>query len=215
MIINEGHEIGFHTMYHTRLDKTNFKEKFSEELKTFDDLSNKKAKGFRAPTFSLNYSSSWVINMLIENDYLYDSSIVPAKTSMYGLPNAETKPYKISNTELEKNDPNGKIYEFPILITSILGKNIPVGGGFYLRTLPMRITENAIKNYEKKDIPATYYVHSWELTPEFMPKISMSKKDSFVTYHNLEKTYSRMEKLLKKFKFTSFLRYMSEFSNKS
>ena len=215
LIINEGHEIGFHTMHHTRLDKENFKEKFDDELKTFDKLSHKKSQGFRAPTFSLNHSSSWVIDMLIENNYLYDSSIVPVKTSMYGFSNAETKPYKISSNELEKNDLNGKIQEFPILITSFLGKKIPAGGGFYLRSLPMRITENAIKNYEKKDIPATYYVHSWELTPEYMPKISMSKKDNFVTYHNLEKTYSRMEQLLKKFKFTSFVRYISEFSKTS
>jgi len=214
LIINEGHEIGFHTMHHTRLDEENFKEKFDDELKTFNNLSKKKAKGFRAPTFSLNNSSSWAIDMLIENNYLYDSSIVPAKISMYGLPNAETKPYKISSIELEKNDPNGKLLEFPLLVTRFLGKKIPAGGGFYLRTLPMKISENAIKNYEKKDIPATIYVHSWELTPEFMPKISMSKKDNFVTYHNLEKTYSRMEQLLKKFQFTSFIRYISEFSNK-
>jgi len=68
---------------------------------------------------------------------------------------------------------------------------------------------------KKKNIPATFYIHSWELTPEYMPKISMSKKDNFVTYHNLDKAYTRMEQLIKKFKFTSFLRYMSEFSNKS
>jgi len=176
LIINQGHEIGFHTMYHTRLDQENFKNKFNEELKLFSNLTNKKSQGFRAPTFSLNYTSSWVIDMLAENNYLYDSSIVPAKTSMYGFPNAETKPYRISSSQLEKNDPNGKILEFPLLVTKFLGKKIPAGGGFFLRTLPMKITENAIKNYEKNNIPATLYIHSWELTPEYMPKIPMSKK---------------------------------------
>jgi polysaccharide deacetylase family protein (PEP-CTERM system associated) len=206
-IIDNGHEIGFHTMHHTLLDSVGFKDKFIDELNKFALLTDKKSIGFRAPTFSLNYSSSWVIDILSENGYLYDSSIVPAKTTMYGISNAERKPYRISATSLTKDDPAGKIIEFPILVTKFLGKMIPAGG-FFLRTLPMRIIENAISDYEKGEIPATFYVHSWELTPEFMPKISMSAKANFVTYHNLEKTYSRMEKLLKKFKFTSFIRYI-------
>jgi len=41
-----------------------------------------------------------------------------------------------------------------------------------------------------------------------MPKVPLSFIDSFVTYHNLGKTLSRMDKILKKFKFTSFKRYL-------
>ena len=31
----------------------------------------------------------------------------------------------------------------------------------------------------KEAIPGVFYIHSWELTPEFMPKIELSKKDQF------------------------------------
>lgn len=209
-ILNAGHEIGFHTMRHTRLDSPNYKETFKQEIIQFANLTNKRSRGFRAPTFSLNYSSSWVIDVLHENDYLYDSSIMPVKTSMYGLSNAETQPYRISSSSLEKHDPKGKLLEFPLLTTKFLGKKIPAAGGFYLRTLPMRITTNAIKNYEKLGIPATFYIHSWEITPEFMPKISMPFKDNFITFHNINKTFSRMSTLLKNFTFTSFGRYMEK-----
>ena len=209
-ILNAGHEIGFHTMRHTRLDTANYKETFKQEINQFANLTNKRSRGFRAPTFSLNYSSSWVIDVLHENDYLYDSSIVPVKTSMYGLSNAEIKPYRISSSSLEKHDPKGKLLEFPLLTTKFLGKKIPAAGGFYLRTLPMRITTNAIKNYEKLGIPATFYIHSWEITPEFMPKISMSFKDNFITFYNINKIFSRMSTLLKNFTFTSFGRYMEK-----
>ena len=123
-IINNGHEIAFHTMHHTRLDAPNYKEKFAEEIKKFADLTKGKSHGFRAPTFSLNYSTSWVIDTLIENNYQYDSSVVPAKTKLYGIENAETKPYKITSVTLEKNDPNGKILEFPLLTTKIFGWTI-------------------------------------------------------------------------------------------
>ena len=181
-ITENGHEIGFHTMHHTRLDTPGFEKKFLGEIEQFNLLTKGKSKGFRAPTFSLTKSSSWVIDMLQENGYVYDSSVVPAKTQMYGFPNAEIKPYRISSKSLEKNDETSKLMEFPLLITKFLGKKVPAAGGFYLRSLPFSITKKAIKDYEKKSIPACYYIHSWELTPEFMPKIELSFKNNFITY---------------------------------
>ena len=203
IILENGHEIAFHTMKHDRIDSLNFQNIFEIEIRKFHSLTNGKSKGFRAPSFSLNQKSSWLIDVLENNNYAYDSSIVPAKTSLYGMPDAEIKPYTITSNSLEKNS-NGKITEFPILVTKFLGKTIPAGGGFYLRTLPMKIITNAIKNYEKKNIPSTFYIHSWELTPEFMPKIKMSKKDDFITYHNLGKAFDKMDSLLDEFEFTSF-----------
>ena len=206
-ILENGHEIGFHTMYHTRLNDFNSKEQFSNELKKFSKLTNNKSKGFRAPTFSLDSSTSWAVEALVENNYLYDSSVVPAKSSMYGHPNAQENPYKISRESIESQDENGKLMEYPLLVTKFLGKKVPAGGGFFLRTLPMRIIKNAIKEYEKREIPATFYIHSWELTPEFMPRIRLSKKDNFITYHNIEKAYEKMEEIIREFRFTSFSDY--------
>ena len=207
-ILDEGHEIAFHTMYHTRLDSEGYKEKFLDEVKIFEKLTSGKSKGFRAPTFSLNDTSSWIIDILRECGYQYDSSVVPAKGKMYGLPNALTEPYRISSSCIENDDPNSDMIEFPLLVTKFLGKKIPAGGGFYLRTLPMRIIKNAIRKYEDLNIPATFYIHSWELTPEFFPKIPMNKKDKFVTYHNIEKAYGKMDEILKNFQFTSFDKYL-------
>jgi len=207
-ITENEHEIAFHTMYHTRIDSPNFKENFRNEIEKFSKLTNKKSKGFRAPTFSLNNSSSWIIDFLAENGYIYDSSVVPAKTDLYGIPNAETKPYRISSNSLEKNDPNGKLLEFPLLVTKFLGKKVPASGGFYLRTLPMRVIKNAIRQYEKQEIPATFYIHSWELTPEFMPKLPLSTKDKFITYHNLQKAFTKTNQLIQEFEFTSFEKFL-------
>ena len=41
-----------------------------------------------------------------------------------------------------------------------------------------------------------------------MPKIELSKKDNFITYHNIDKAYNKMENLLKKFEFTSFRNFI-------
>tara|TARA_B100001559_G_scaffold88068_1_gene73567 strand:+ start:6557 stop:7387 length:831 start_codon:yes stop_codon:yes gene_type:complete len=207
-IIENGHEIGFHTMHHTKLDNIGSKEKFTEEIKKFEQLTKKKSKGFRAPTFSLNQTTSWAIDVLQKNNYMYDSSVVPAKTDLYGLPNAKNYPYKISSDSLEENDENSEFLEFPLLTTRFLGKKIPAGGGFYLRFLPLKTIKHAIKSNEKDQIPATFYIHSWELTPEFMPKISLPVKDNFITYHNLNKALPKMTEIIQNFEFTSFEKYI-------
>ena len=213
-ILENGHEIAFHTMKHTRLHEMT-KESFSEELKQFAKITNNKSKGFRAPTFSLDFETSWAIDCLVENNYLYDSSIVPVKTSMYGINNAEIKPYKISDDLLHNNE-KGQIWEFPLSISRFLGKKLPTCGGFYLRTLPFNIIKNTIQNYEKMHYPAIFYIHSWELTPEYMPKIKLGTKDSFVTYHNLEKAMNKMNELVSNFKFTSFENFLNNhFTNYS
>jgi len=207
-ILENGHEIGFHTMYHSRLDSDNFQERFSKELDDFAILTNNKSKGFRAPTFSLNEKSAWAIDILEKHGYLYDSSIVPVKTSMYGNSSASKNPYKITSDSLYQNNDNGKIMEFPLMTTKFLGKTVPSGGGFYLRTLPFSVTKKAINEYEEKNIPGVFYIHSWELTPEYMPKIKLSIKNNFITYHNLDKIPNRMSNLLSNFKFTSFERFI-------
>jgi polysaccharide deacetylase family protein (PEP-CTERM system associated) len=209
-IIENGHEIGFHTMNHDRIDTNEFKENFANEIQTFSKLTNKKSKGFRAPTFSLNKSSSWIIDSLGKSNYTYDSSVVPVKTELYGIPDAGIRPYRISSKSIEKDDESGRIIEFPILVTKFLGKKIPAGGGFYLRTLPSRIIKNAINNYQKQKIPATFYIHSWELTPEYMPKIKLPTKENFVTFHNINKAFGKMKKILEEFEFTTFSKFMSK-----
>jgi len=209
-IISNDHEIAFHTMHHDRIDSLNFLNNFDDELKVFQKLTNNKSKGFRAPTFSLNEKSSLIIKMLEKYNYIYDSSIMPAKTSMYGNPNADKKPYKITSENLENNSENGKLWEFPLMVTKLLGKQIPAAGGFYLRTLPLYMIKNAIKNYEKEHMPACFYVHSWELTPELMPRIPLSQKNNFITFHNIEKTLPKLDQLLSNFNFTSFQKYIDK-----
>ena len=209
-ILSGGHEIAFHTMYHTRLDEPSYKENFSKDLKQFSELTNKKSKGFRAPSFSLSKNTSWAIDILLSHGYIYDSSVVPVKTRLYGIKNAQKTPYMTSSASPERNDPHGKLIEFPLLTTNFISKQIPAGGGFYLRILPLKTIYSAIKSVNKNNDPATFYIHSWELVPELMPKVSLPLIDNFITYHNIKKAPEKMTKILNNFEFTSFERYISK-----
>ena len=207
LISENGHEIAFHTMTHSNLNNLT-EEKFSSELDIFANLTNKKSKGFRAPTFSLNKNTAWVIDMLSEKGYVYDSSIVPVKTQLYGFNNCQKSPYKITKSSLTKDDNNGKILEFPLAIGKFFGKSLPMSGGFYLRFLPLQTSLSTIKKYEKENLPCTIYVHSWELTPEFLPKISLPLKEKFITFHNIQSTYSRLKKIITSHNFSSFEKFI-------
>ena len=127
---------------------------------------------------------------------------------MYGIPNGQKSPYRITSSSLGKNDHNGTLTEFPLLVTKIFGKTIPAAGGFYLRSLPLKIIKNAIKSYEKEKIPSSFYIHSWELTPEYIPKINLPIKNKLITFYKIQKTFSKMNQLLKECKFTNFDSYL-------
>ena len=44
-IIENEHEIAFHTMYHTRIDSPDFKENFPNEIEKFSQVNKQKIKG--------------------------------------------------------------------------------------------------------------------------------------------------------------------------
>ena len=97
LILDNEHEIAFHTMTHSNLNNLT-KEQFLDELDDFKKITNGKSSGFRAPTFSLNLNTSWAIDALLEKNYRYDSSIVPVKTELYGFSDCQQSPFKISIT---------------------------------------------------------------------------------------------------------------------
>ena len=100
-IIENGHEIGFHTMHHTKLDNIESKEKFTDEIKKFEQLTKKKSKGFMAPTFSLNQKTSWAIDVLQENNYLchcYTSPHLISIEERFIIANKEITKQKLLNT---------------------------------------------------------------------------------------------------------------------
>lgn len=207
----EGHEIGFHSYDHVPLWRKTCSQ-LEQEIANFDSMLDSvgcgKCRGFRAPTFSLDASTSWAVNALVSSGICYDSSIFPAWTPLYGVRKAPIHPYKLSKNDLTKNDGTCRLWEFPVAVYKILDVKIPGAGGFYLRTAPS-IVKRAIRSLNRKGLPAVVYVDSWELDPQ-TPRRRLGLYKSLVTYHNLSKTKSFLRNLLDEFQFTSFTSYMKE-----
>ena len=204
-IYDAGHEIASHGYSHTILYELNEKS-FEKEILETDKLIQKtigiKPLGFRAPSFSINNSTKWALDILENNDYLYDSSIFPVKTHLYGVPNAPLHVYKPSKTDVAKHDAKGKLFEVPMATAKIGAINVPIAGGFYLRALPNTVIKQGIKQLNRKGIPAVMYAHPWELHDK-TPRIDMeSAFSNFITYWNLgDKSLKKLDSILDSFEF--------------
>jgi polysaccharide deacetylase family protein (PEP-CTERM system associated) len=208
-IVSRGHEVGFHSYDHKPLWEKN-QSQLEKEIEQFNELLipivGRKCSGFRAPSFSLNRETKWAVEVLDKMEMVYDSSVFPAWTPLYGVSNAPMKPYKLSKADLTSEDIEGRLWEFPLAVYSLLKVRIPSAGGFYLRLMPS-LLRRAIKKINSSQVPAVIFVHSWELDPE-TPKLKLNPFKSFVTYHNIEKTWKLVKELLIDFDFTSFADFM-------
>ncbi|MBI5228676.1 polysaccharide deacetylase family protein [Candidatus Micrarchaeota archaeon] len=198
-IKEENHEIASHAITHKELSEVK-EEEFRKEAMKIKKLLGR-VKGFRAPIFSLSQKNSFIIDVLKKNRFLYDSSIVPSVTTEYGAFGAPFKPYRISSANIFKEHATSKFIEFPILTIGFGPFRIPAGGGFFLRLLPIELTELAIKKMNHGGAPATLYAHNWEFDSK-LPGVEMNFYRKTVVYYGTGGlNLKRLERLLKGFKF--------------
>jgi len=215
-IINEiyenGSEVAFHGYYHKPLWDLN-PESFSKEIKKFDSLVysviGEKSIGYRAPSYSLNNDTLWALDILEKENYIYDSSLFPVKTPLYGVSGAPLTPYNPSSKNILEKDELRKLVEFPALVFCIFRIRIPAAGGFYLRSLPVSLFDRAIKQVNMKGFPAIITFHAWELDNR-VPRLKLSPFKSLVTYYNIGSTKKKIEYFLSKYEFISFKDYICE-----
>jgi polysaccharide deacetylase family protein (PEP-CTERM system associated) len=190
-----GHEIGSHGYAHQIIyqqTQAEFADDVRRSLEIIEGITGEKVLGFRAPSFSVTKRSLWAIEILQSLGLAYDSSVFPIIHDLYGIPDAPRHPYQIAQG----------FWEFPMTTIRMLGANLPVGGGAYLRVFPYWWTRWGIRRANSDGGPAVVYLHPWELDPGH-PKIKTSRINQLRHYINLEKTEDRLVALCRDFRFTS------------
>ena len=198
MLVGQGHEIASHGYGHeviTGQTPRMFRDDVRKAKGILEDISGKRVCGYRAPSFSITKDTKWAIPVLIEEGYLYDSSIFPVLHDRYGMPDA-TPTIHLLRGEV------GCIWEVPPSTTNILGVRFPVAGGGYFRLFPYPILRQLLKRIERAGHPLVMYLHPWELDPD-QPKMQGSCLSMFRHYINLHRTEDRLCSLLADFCFTS------------
>ena len=88
-IADGGHEIGLHSYRHAPLtdsDPDTFRREVGAARAHVEDLAGRPVVGYRAPTFSIVPSTVWVTDILPELGFRYSSSVLPARSPLYGFP---------------------------------------------------------------------------------------------------------------------------------
>jgi polysaccharide deacetylase family protein (PEP-CTERM system associated) len=199
MIHSEGHEIASHGYGHVQVYKQT-KEEFLRDLlrsKTLiEEISGEKVKGYRAPEWSIcrgKRDSTWALDLLAQNGFLYDSSIAPLR--FIGIPDAPATPHVLST-------PHGEIKEIPPLIMPSPLGNLPIGGGWGLRVFPYRGIRNTIAQLNRLGHPGLIFCHPSEFDDFSLPiKLPWIKR--FVCYGRIRTTEERVVRLLNDFEFST------------
>jgi polysaccharide deacetylase family protein (PEP-CTERM system associated) len=149
----------------------------------------------RAPSFSVTSRSMWALDVMLENGIEYDSSIFPVKDSLYGVPGAQRFPFVIHKSE------GRELLEFPMTTTRVGSRNLPLGGGAYLRLLPYRYMRWGMRRVNAEQQPAIVYLHPWEVDPD-QPRLRSRGKRGFSTHYvKLSAMEDKLRRLLSDFRF--------------
>jgi polysaccharide deacetylase family protein (PEP-CTERM system associated) len=209
-IAADGHEIATHGYWHQLIYRQTPEEFAADLQKSFQALEKAIGKypivGYRAPTFSITEPSRWALDILQAHGIKYDSSIFPVTAhDRYGISHAD----RFANQIAEG------LWEFPPSTVQLGKRNLPVAGGGYFRLFPLPLTRWAIRRINAEGQPAVIYLHPWEFDPQ-QPRIKgASLLSRFRHYLNLDRTESRLRKLLEEFQFGSMNQVFSrQLSNK-
>jgi polysaccharide deacetylase family protein (PEP-CTERM system associated) len=198
-----GHEVASHGYGH-RLVYGRTQAEFVEDVRrsklALERVLGEPVLGYRAPSWSLNEKTPWALSGLAELGFLYDSSLFPFRTYLYG---SNKNPRFVRRME-------AGLVEMPPSVIRILGRRLPFCGGFYFRSLPYRFIRRALMSFNRKEgEPAMLYLHPWELDPD-QPKPIGLRPGRFIQYHGLAGTESKLRRLLNEFRFISIREHLQE-----
>ncbi len=200
-ISDKKHDIAFHSYDHTPLlmdNPKNFREKSYKGKSLLEDLSGNAIKGFRAPNFSLTKDSIWALDILRELGFLYSSSTIPTWLGKYSFPGIPCEPFIWPQ----------EIVEYPMVLSSFLGKKFPSIGGLYLRIFPISF---ALKTLCVKGIPWTH-IHPQDIDWQepFTQVENLSMLASYFYGLNRKSVFRKLSIMGDKFNFKSLQSHYNE-----
>jgi peptidoglycan-N-acetylglucosamine deacetylase len=210
-IAARGHEIASHAYSHKTLYELGpdaFEAEVIRSVELLETITGRRPIGFRAPSFSINNSTRWALEVLERHGFRYDASVFPVKTMLYGVPEAPLGMYRPSRDDIARHDPGRKIIEFPM--TVLKGpRNLPIAGGFYLRALPLWFLETGFRAVHQSR-PSILYLHPWE-TYQDTPRLNVPAFSRFVTYYGIGSSLRKLEALLDTFRYRPVCEVISRY----
>ena len=193
-IVSAGHEVASHGFSHRRvfeLDEASFAEDLACASAALEGAGAARPIGFRAPEWSINDRAPWGLAVLARAGFRYDSSMSPLP--VVGNPDYPQVPHR-------RDTPHGTLIEIPPLVGRRFGQHYPLGGGWGLRMSRPATVIREIEARNHLGVPATLFVHPWELDPE-PPRVALPAALRFSHYFRLSGFAARLDAILSRVEF--------------
>ncbi len=194
-LAKQGHEIASHGYGHELVGsqtENEFRDDVRRSKRILEELTGEVIFGYRAPSFSITDRTPWALPILVEEGYLYDSSIY-----------ARFQPSEkvgMQRGVQEIVTAAGSIFEVALPTANLCGIQLPTPGGGYFRLLPYSASRMVLKQFEKTGTQFVMYLHPWEIDPD-QPRMEGPVISKIRHYLNLEWTEQRLKYLLRDFTF--------------
>ena len=195
-IASRGHEVASRGFYHrslTHLTPEEVREDVRKTNRVLEDAAGQKIIGYRAAEKLSYEKDSWILDILAEENLVYDASFLP------------TQKAEKSKRFAHQIHTGGKIiWEFPYATLDVGVGLLPISGGNYLRQIPHTLMRHAVHDWHTRcDAPFVLYFHVWELDPE-QPRISAASSYNRIRhYRKLDKMEWVIKEYLRKYDFTT------------
>ena len=198
-ILDGGHEVaqgGYWPRSLEGITEPEFRKELVRTRRALEEAGARRPVGYRSPTW-MRTRNAWMLDVLIEEGFAYDSSVNPALRRFAGMPNRDRIH---QHRHPSRND---TLWEFPISTVGALGLRIPITGGNYLRQLPHTLLSRLVDRRKDGEDPLVFYFMPWEIDRQQPAIQGISRLERMRHYRNLGKTRWAIEHYLETLPFHS------------
>ncbi len=207
-IVAQGHEIASSGYWPKTLQNIHPEElrmDLRRSKEALEAAGSNRIVGFRDARNWLAPKDLWILDLLAEEGYLYDSSVNPILRRYRQDP----RRYEL-HRHRHSSVGNLSIWEFPISTAQMMGVRVTISGGNYIRQLPHPLLKRAVRKWdENRESPLVFYFMPWEIDKDQPFLSSLPRLSRIRHYRNLAKTAWVIEEYLQTYKFQPISTYLN------
>ncbi len=196
-IADAGHELACGGMLHrglTTFSSDQFRADVNESRHWIEQAAKQPVLGYRLAEGWIGPKDQWVLDVLAEEGFAYDSSLFFRGWSWSNDRQAR-QAHQVKAA-------GGSIWELPPTSYRLPGFDLPISGGNYFRQIPRHLVRRLMsRQAQSQQSPMMLYFHVWELDVEQPHVTAAGRVNQVRHYRNLAKMQQVLPHYLANYKF--------------
>jgi polysaccharide deacetylase family protein (PEP-CTERM system associated) len=192
-LAHAGHEIATHGATHAlvyEMRRESFREFLRRGIDALGGVTGMAPLGFRAPSWSVDRNTPWLVEELEAAGLRYDASVFPVRTGLFG------------NDELPlEARREGGVLRIPVTVATVAGYRVPIASGVF-RVMPRAFLRWSFRQAARRGRPLMIVLHPRELDPSH-PRLPLTGWARRGHYAGLRSTIPKLEALLARWRWRS------------